>query len=94
MNDRYRIPSGWITIGIYGDDYQDNFFKYNGDIHYFIDACRKNNITIDNYDCDLYSGSWEMDLFGDAAIIYSLVNNKIPGYHCKNLSEFIDMYEI
>lgn len=83
-----------VTIGIYGDDIEENFREYKYRIGYFKDACRKAGIEISNDDTYDFSGGWEMDLTGDPRTIYKLVNYRIPGYNCDSLEEFINQYEI
>lgn len=77
-----------VTIGIYGD--------YTGDyesLDSMVAAFKNAGIEVKDLEGDEDYG-WEMNLTGRAKTLYKMVDDKIPGYSCDSVQEFVDEYSI
>ena len=71
------------TIGIYGDEIPG--FK---SLDSFLDHLESKGLTIVDSDGDMEYG-WEITVSGPGKILYDTINNKVPGYNCSTLEDFI-----
>lgn len=79
---------GTVYVGLYGDDCGSY-----GSLDEFKSALKKSNIKILDVSGDEEYG-WDMTVKGIAKEIYKLVDGKIPGYDCDDVTEFIEEYSL
>lgn len=86
--DNEFYGGGTVIVGLYGDDCGPY-----GSLDAFTSALKKAGIKILEVSGDEDYG-WEMNIKGIAKEIYKLVDGKIPGYDCDDVTEFIEEYSL
>lgn len=80
-----------VSIGLYGGE--SSLVGYNRDFEKFLQYVKSKGIRA--VDADVYDdGEWEVTLVGNPRKIFFAVVDKISGYNCDSVEEFVDRWEV